>query len=172
MTYIVENIDRRTVFVRGLPDAEMDIRNNPNITALLLEVITRRAMLEKKIFRPGWFDTKITADIKGVLYTFASPLHRQCIEWMVKGFSLESRIIEPKLFEFVLPVIQRFSRQSLVEHEIGPKHNSRTNSTLHPLSMQMVLFHFQSLIRQTEGSISSSGVELLREDNRFTEGEW
>ena len=53
-------------------------------------------------------------------------------------------------------------QQSLEKREIGPRHNptqqrtSRTSSTPHPLSTRMVLFHFQSLVRKTEGSISSS----------------
>ena len=181
MTDIPQAIYRWTVFGRGLPQGN-GLRESPDMTAIMSEVIkkesivcaddylasnpdeddTRQAAL-RKIFRSGWLHTEIREDIDGILYTFASPLHRWCIDWKLNGSPSESRIIEPNLFKFALAVIQRFSRESLEKREIGPKHNpsqrrnSRTNFTPHPLGTQKVLFHFQSLVRKTEGLISSSG---------------
>jgi len=65
----------------------------------------------RKISHSGWLHTEIRADIDGMWYTCASPLHRRCIDWKLNGSPLESGIIEPNLFEFALAVIQRFSWQ-------------------------------------------------------------
>ena len=208
MTDIPEAIYRGTVFGRGLPQDHV-LRGSPDITAILNEVIrkestvcvddylasdpenddTRQAAL-RKIFRSGWLHTEYRADIKGILYTFASPLHRRCIDWQLNGLPLESRIIEPNLFEFALAIIQRFSRQSLEKREIGPKAQSIPEA-------QFQDEFYSSSSRHSKGSVSFPefgtkngridffirskkwGVELLRDGNRlsqharrFTEGEY
>jgi hypothetical protein len=119
--------------------------------------------------------TEIRADINGILYTFASPLHRRCIDWKLNGSPLESRIIEPNLFEFALAIIQRFSRQSLEKREIGPT------------EAQFQDEFYSSSSRHSKGSASFPefgtkngrinffirskkwGVELLRDGNRLTQ---
>ncbi len=58
------------------------------------------------------------------IYTFASPLHMRCVDWVVNGLPLESRITESNLLEFAVTVIKKFSRQSLDKREIGPKAQS------------------------------------------------
>jgi len=209
MTYIAESIYRTTVFARGLPDAETDLRDNPNITALLREVIrkecivcpdkyltsdpndddSRKAAL-RKIFRSGWFHTEIRADIKGVLYTFASPLHRRCIDWMVNGLPLESRITESNLLEFALAVIQRFSRQGLEKREIGLKAQSIPEAQFRDEFYSASFKHANGSVSFPELGTKNGridffirlkkwGVEVLRDGNRlsqharrFTEGEY
>ncbi len=208
MTDILQGIVRWTVFGRGLPKAHV-FRENPDITAVMSEVIrkecivcpddylasdpkddnTRKAAL-RTIFRSGWLHTEIRADIDGILYTFASPLHRRCIDWMLNGSPMESRIIEPNLPEFALAVIQRFSRQSLGKREIGPKAQSIPEA-------QFQDEFYRASFKLAQGSISFPelgskkgridffikskkwGVELLRDGNRLaqhakrlTEGEY
>jgi hypothetical protein len=143
MTYICQSIYRMTVFARGLPSVD-DLHDDPNVTALLTEVIRKQCIVCKDkyltsdpkddddqkgalrlIFRSGWLHTEIRADITGVLYTFASPLHRRCVDWMVNGLPVESKITESKPLEFALAVIKKFSRQSLDKCEVGPEVQSR-----------------------------------------------
>jgi len=57
MTYIFQSIYRTTVFARGLPDADSDLRDNSNITALLREVITKECIVCP--------DKNLTSDPKG-----------------------------------------------------------------------------------------------------------
>ena len=211
MTDIPQAIYRGTVFGRGLPQGHV-LRETPDITAIMNEVVRKESIVcednylasdpkhddarqaaLRKIFRAGWLHTEIRADIDGILYTFASPLHRRCIDWKLNGPPLESRIIEPNLFEFALAIIQRFSRQSLEKREIGPKAQSIPEA-------QFQDEFYSSSSRHSKGSVSFPefgtkkgridffirskkwGVELLRDGNRlsqhasrFTEveyGEW
>jgi len=208
MTDIPQAIYSGTVFGRGLPQGNI-LRESPDITAIMNEVIrkesivcaykylasdpknddTRQAAL-RKIFRSGWLHTEIRADIRGILYMFASPLHRRCIDWKLNGSPLKSRIIEPNLFEFALAIIQRFSRQSLEKHETGRKAQSTPEA-------QFQDEFYSASSRHSKGSVSFPefgtkngridffirskkwGVELLRDGNRlsqharrFTEGEY
>ena len=205
MTDIPQAIYGSTVIGRGLPQGNV-LRETPDMTAVMSEVIkkgsivcaddylasdpkqddTRQAAL-RKIFRSGWLHTEIRDDIDGILYTFASPLHRRCIDWKLNGSPSESRIIEPNLFEFALAVIQRFSRQSLEKREVGPK----------APEAQFLDEFYSSSSKHSKGSVSFPefgkkngridffirlkkwGVELLRDGNRlsqharrFTEGEY
>ena len=203
MADIPQAIYKGTVFSRGLPQASV-LRENPDITAVMSEVVRKesivcphdylalnpdhddnRRVALRKIFRSGWLHTEVRADIDGILYTFASPLHRRCVDWKLNGSPLESRIIEPNLFEFSLAVIQSFSRQSLVEkREIGPKAQFQDE-------------FYSASSKHANGSVSFPefgtkngridffirlkkwGVELLYDGNRmgqharrFTEGEY
>ncbi len=209
MTYIFQSVYRTTVFARGLPDADSDLRDNPNITALLREVVSKECIIcpdkyltsdpknddnrkaaLRKIFRSGWFHTEIRADIRGVLYTFASPLHRRCIDWMVNGLPLDSRITESNLLDFALAVIKRFSRQSLEKREIGPKAQSIPEAQFQDEFYSASSKHANGSVSFPEFGTKSGridffirskkwGVELLRDGNRlyqharrFTKGEY
>ena len=208
MTDISQAIYRGTVFGRGLPQGHV-LHETPDIMAIMNEVIrkesivfpdnylasdpqnddTRKVAL-RKIFRSGWLHTEMRADIDGILYTFASPLHRWCIDWKLNGSPLESRIIKPNLFEFALAIIQRFSLQSLEKREIGLKAQSIPEA-------QFQDEFYSSSARHSKGSLSFPefgmkngridffirskkwGVELLCNGNRlsqharrFTEGEY
>ena len=149
----------------------------------------RKAAL-RKIFRSGWFHTELQADVHAVLYTFASLLHRRCLDWMVNGLPPESRIIESNLFDFALNVIKKFSRQSLDKREVGPK-----AQTIPEAQFQDKFYSASS--KHAHGSVSFPefgtkngridffirskkwGIELLRDGNRlsqharrFTKGEY
>ena len=202
MADIPQAIYKGTVFGRGLPQANV-LRENLDVTAVMSEVIrkesivfpddylasnpdnddNRKAAL-RMIFRSGWLHTESRADIDGILYTFASPLHRRCINWKLNGSPLESRIIEPNPFEFLLAVIQRFSRQSLEKREIGPEAQFRDEfySASSKHANGSVSFpEFGTKNGRIDFFIRSKkwGVELLRDGNRlgqharrFTEGEY
>jgi len=78
----------------------------------------------RKIFLAGWLHTEIVADI-GVVYTFSSPLHRRCIDWMINGSPKEFKITDPNVTEFALAVMENFSHQSLSYQRIlGPNEQS------------------------------------------------
>jgi len=149
----------------------------------------RKAAL-RKIFCAGWLHTEIRADIDGILYTFASPLHSWCIDWKLSRLPWESRIVELNLSEFALAVIQRFSRQSLEKREIGPKAQSIPEA-------QFQDEFYSASSKHANGSVSSLefgtkngridffirskkwSVEFLRDRNwlgqharRFTKGEY
>jgi hypothetical protein len=184
----------------------MDFLDTPNITAVFKEVIRKECIVcpdtylasdpEKdddrqaalrKIFRSGWLHTEIRADMYGVLYTFASPLHRRCIDWQLNGSPLESRIIEPNLFEFSLAVIQRFSRQS---PEKGPIVQSISEAQVQDEFYSASSKHANGSVSFPEFGTKNErinffirskkwGVELLRDGSRlgqharrFTEGEY
>ena len=208
MTDIPQAIYRGTVFGRGLPQGHV-LRETPGITAVMSEVIrkesivcaddylvsdpknddTRQAAL-RKIFRHGWLHTETREDIDGILYTFASPLHRRCIDWKLNSSPLESRIIEPNLFEFALAVVQRFSRQSLEKREIGPKAQSIPEAQFQDEFYSASSKHAHGSVSFPEFGTKDGridffirskkwGVELLRDGNRlgqhvrrFTEGEY
>jgi len=137
-----------------------------------------------------WFHTEIRTDIKGVLYTFASPLHRRCIDWMVNGLPLESRVTESNLLEFTLAVIKKFSRQSLEKRELGPKAQSIPEAQFQDAFYAASSKHASGSVSFPEFGTKSGrmdffirskkwGVELLRDGNRlnqharrFTEGEY
>ena len=106
MTYILDTIYRGTVqcvYPRS-PDPEMD---KPNVTAVFKEVVRNgsivcpdgylvsdpknddnRQVALREIFRSGWLHIELGASMEGELYTFASPLHRRCIDWMVKSLTV------------------------------------------------------------------------------------
>ena len=208
MNDIPQAIYSRTVFGRGLPQASV-LRENPDVTAVLNEVIrkesivcsdhylasnpndddNRKAAL-RKIFRSGWLHTEMRADIDGILYTFASPLHRRCIDWQLNGSPLESRIIEPNLFEFALAIIQRLSRQGLEKRETGPKAQSIPEAQFQDEFYSASSKHANGSVSFPEFGMKNGridffirlkkwGVELLRDGNRlvqharrFTEGEY
>ena len=209
MTDIPQAIYRGTVFGRGLPDPVMDLVNQPNITTVFKEAIRsecivcpdkylasdpknddNRQVALRKIFRSGWFHTEIRADIHGVLYTFASPLHRRCIDWMVNGLPLESGITESNLLEFALAVIKRFSRQSLKKCEIGLKAQFIPEAQFQDEFYSASSKHSKGSVSFPEFGTTNGridffirskrwGVELLRDGNRlsqharrFTEGEY
>jgi hypothetical protein len=208
MADIPQAIYKGTVFGRGLPQANV-LRENLDVTAVMSEVIrkesivcpedylasnpdnddNRRAAL-RMIFRSGWLHTEARADIDGILYTFASPLHRRCINWKLNGLPLESRIIEPNPLEFSLAVIQRFSRQSLEKREIGPKAQSIPEAQFQDEFYSASSKHANGSVSFPEFGTKNGridffirskkwGVELLRDGNRlgqharrFTEGEY
>jgi hypothetical protein len=209
MADIPKAIYKGTVFGRGLPDPKMDFLDKPNITAVFKEVIRKECIVRpdkylasdsekdddrqaalRKIFRSGWFHTEIRADIRGVLYTFASPLHRRCIDWMVNGLPLDSRITESNLLEFALAVIKRFSRHSLEKREIGPKAQSIPEAQFQDEFYSASSKHANGSVSFPEFGTKNGridffirskkwGVELLRDGNRlgqharrFTEGEY
>ena len=208
MSDIPRAIYTRTVFGRGLPQGNV-LRENPDMTAVMSEVVRKESIVcsedylaskpeddnkrkaaLRKIFHAGWLHTEIRADIDGILYTFASPLHRRCIDWMINGLPLESSIAESNLLDFAKAVIKRFSRQSLEKREIGPKAQSIPEaqfqdefySASSKLANGSVSFpEFGSKTGRIDFFIRSKkwGVELLRDGNRlgqharrFTEGEY
>lgn len=198
MADIPQAIYKGTVFGRGLPQANV-LRENLDVTAVMSEVIRKESIVcpddylasnpdndDKRkaalrmIFRSGWLHTEARADIDGILYTFASPLHRRCINWKLNGSPLESRIIEPNPFEFSLAVIQRFSQRSLEKHEIGLQDEFYSASSKHA-NGSVSFPEFGTKNGRIDFFIRSKkwGVELLRDGNRlgqharrFTEGEY
>jgi len=205
---ICRAIYTKTVFGRGLPQGNV-LRENPDMTAVMREAIRKESIVRsddylaskpedddkrkaalRKIFRAGWLHTEIRADIDGILYTFASPLHRRCIDWRLHGSPLESRIIEPNLFEFALAIIQRFSPQSLEKREIGPKAQSIPEAQFQDEFYSASSKHAHGSVSFPEFGTKDGridffirskkwGIELLRDGNRlgqhvrrFTEGEY
>jgi len=208
MSDIARAIYSKTVFGRGLPQGNV-LRDNPDMTAVMSEVIRKESIIcsedylaskpedddkrqaaLRKIFRAGWLHTEIRADIDGILYTFASPLHRRCIDWKLNGLPWESRIVEPNLSEFALAVIQRFSRQSLEKREIGPKAQSIPEAQFQDEFYSASSKHANGSVSFPEFGTKNGridffirskkwGVELLRDGNRlgqharrFTKGEY
>ena len=106
MSDIPRAIYTRTVFGRGLPQGNV-LRENPDMTAVMSEVVRKESIVcsedylaskpeddnkrkaaLRKIFHAGWLHTEIRADIDGILYTFASPLHRRCIDWRASRIAI------------------------------------------------------------------------------------
>jgi hypothetical protein len=127
---ILEGIYTTTVFSRGLPNEDF-LRSNPGVTAIFNEVILKNGIVRgfqylasdpkidddpksclREVFRAGWLQTEIVAGT-GVVYTFPSPLHKRCIDWMINGSPRESKIVESNVTDFALAVIGKFSRQGL-----------------------------------------------------------
>jgi hypothetical protein len=132
------------VFGRGLPQSDDN----------------RKAAL-RRIFRSGWLHTEIRPDIDGILYTVASPLHRQCIDWMVNGSPVESRITELNLFEFALAVIQKFSWQSLGKRKIGPMVQSISDAQFQNEFYRASFMHAQGSISFPELGTRNGWIDFF-----------
>ena len=112
------------------------------------------------------------------------------IDWKLNGSPLESRIIQPNLFEFSLAVMQRISRQSLEKREIGPKVQSIPEARFPDEFYSASFKHANGSVSFPEFGMKNGridffirlkkwGIELLRDGNRlgqharrFTEGEY
>ena len=142
------------------------------------------------IFQNGLLHTEFRNDVRGVLYTFASPLHMRCIDWMLNGLPSESRITEGDLFGFATAVIKKFSRQSLHKREIGSVPQFIPEAQFQDEFYLASSNHARGAVSFPEFGTKSGridffiqskkwGIELLRDGNRlgqhvqrFTEGEY
>src|SRR5438309_11662908 len=140
---LLQGICTHTVFARGLP-SEVVLREDTNITAIFNEVVRNNGIVRppdylisdseddeqkanlRKIFCSGWLHTEIVAGIDGVVYTFSSPLHKRCIDWVTTGSPIGSSITHSKLSEFALAVIQKILPQNL-KRNMGPQQQSNAD---------------------------------------------
>ena len=98
-----------TAFARGLPSEDL-LRENPVIAAIFRGVIREDRVTRsyrylvhdsknddeqqaafRLILRSGWLHTEIE---RLVVFTFPSPLHKRCVDWMLNGSPMESKIVD------------------------------------------------------------------------------
>jgi len=117
----------KSIFSRGLPKVEY--LQDAAISKVLaevtrhgeIEVVVPPAFSAKKIdptislaHKNGWLYSEQTKPSRATLrYTFASPLHRQYVEWILFGMPSNGKIKEKKVVDFAIAVIRKFSPLNL-----------------------------------------------------------
>ncbi|PVF96565.1 hypothetical protein CPB86DRAFT_498921 [Serendipita vermifera] len=116
------SLDKRSVFRRGLP-MRTDLEDLA-IARVLQEVLRHHAvhaeMFESEerdalatCWKEGWLHSAVYQN-RSVVYIFTSPLHRWFVEYFLGTQVMHTNsIIEEKLLDFVINVIEHFSRKQL-----------------------------------------------------------
>ena len=113
----------------------------------------------------SWLYSELMKPSRATLrYTFASPLHRRYVEWILSGMPTNGTIKEKKVIDFAIAVIRNSPHSTWRHHDTSEppfkeslKPNSKTNSTVLAQTIQRtVLYHFLSLVTSKAGLTSLS----------------